>query len=121
MRPPIHGYKDMGRIRIPPLPLALILYDRADGQPWFLTRNEDATEIELSTDLYRHPDRAFFGPFDGPYTNGKRLFVSAGTLQFEDAEGHFSPPVMARGPAFQRLLGRITVEEDEITITPVQL
>lgn len=120
-RPDWHGFKDMGRIRIPPLPSAIHMTDRQTGTVYFLTRNVTATEIVLSSTPYGKTDRVFYGPHDGPYTDGHRLYVENGDLLAEPAENHFSAPVMARGPQFQRLLGRINVVDGQPEITPVQL
>lgn len=81
-----HGYLDMGRPRVPPLPLNILIQDRVTGTFYHLTHTgtPGSLSVSLSATLPAAPDKVIFGPFEGPYVSGRaRLYVSSGALQSE--------------------------------------
>lgn len=92
----VHGYTDIGRIRIPPLPQYIVMTDRADGTRWLLTYNlsegpDGDGRISITDMLPSTPDVLLFGPYDGPYLDGTdqqgrpiiRLLIRSGRLGYE--------------------------------------
>lgn len=81
-----HGYTNMGRVRVPPLPVHIIMTDRDDGTEWVLIHTSDG-EIGVNDEaLGNHKDFQRFGPYDGPYLPRVpqiRLFVRGGRLGYE--------------------------------------
>lgn len=97
----VHGYHDMGRIRIPPLPPIIVMVDRSTGTQYALSHNEAVTSVVLSTDLPgNRKDYQLYGAQEGPYVEPLvRLYVDSGTLNAEivTAAGAVRPVLTRRG------------------------
>lgn len=104
------GYLDMGAIRIPPLPLGVVLTDRDDGTLWLLSHNTDDVfvdglgRISLNTTLLNNArEYRVYGAYDGPLLGANptvRLMVRGGNLGYDTGpspyEGALSSPVHTR-------------------------
>lgn len=77
----IDGEFDMGRYRVPPMPPRIGMTDRVTGLVKVLS--DDGTNLVLADPTRAMPDVDLYGPYDGPYDNGYRLFLSAGVLAAE--------------------------------------
>lgn len=117
MRRVVQGYVDFGGIRIPPLPLNIILTDRDDGTLWYLTYNttEPSSDDEgyisitdtLPTNTNHNPQRIFeaydelyiFDNWDRPML---RLFVRGGYLGYETVTRGEGEAAISNTPTFAR-------------------
>lgn len=112
----VRGLWNMGRPQVPPLPMWIVMEDRATGIQYVLKHTGDpgSLVLDLSTTLPAR-NRAVYGPYEGPYLNGRvRLYIENGTLSSEvpfPAPGNWGPRVFARR-ANQRLLLEITASAD---------
>lgn len=85
-RQTIGGYLFMGKARIPPLPMNIVMTDRTTGTDYFLSHTGDVGSLvaSLSTTIPTKPDTRTYGPYDGPYVDGTiRLYVSNAVLLAE--------------------------------------
>ena len=82
----------MGKARIPPLPLNIVLTDRDDATLWLLshTTSDGVDYIMLTDTIPTTKDVFTYGPYDGPYLTHEhneqevlRLFVRGQRLGFE--------------------------------------
>lgn len=88
----INGYLDMGGMTIPPLPQGVVMTDRVTGKLWLLSHLSTAPVVGgtdgriMITDVLPRPEKyEVYGPYDGPWIQGKyRLLISNGQLGFEN-------------------------------------
>lgn len=115
----IQGYWDMGSIQIPPLPVNIILTDRADGTLWLIEHvtttdpfppGDGFGRIGITTTLPTKPDKITYAAYEEPYVaDGIRLIVRGGRLGFDYDQSDFRITDQAQGGLFIRtpLPGRI--------------
>ena len=110
----------LGRPRVPPLPLASILTDRATGSEYVLSHSGTPGSLTLFLDPnpWPRPDYVVYGEDDGPYANGYRLYIEDATLKAEPASGFYSPDTFTR-KSFDRTFLKIGVTSGNITTTEV--
>lgn len=79
----VDGAPYYGGVRVPPMPHRTALTDRTTGEVKVLSHNEAADTVELVDVNARWPDVHTYGPHEGPYSEGWRLYLDDGTLAFE--------------------------------------
>lgn len=88
MQREVKGFTDMGPIRVPYLPLYIVMEDRDDGTLWALSHGADGEHWAINDELPPAGGTDFkqYGPFDGPYIAGNskiRLLIRGGRLGYE--------------------------------------
>lgn len=99
------GFWDMGKPRIPPLPQAILMWDRSLAQYMLVSHTGEGLNLSFFADPagYNGTDKLAYGPYDGPYLpDGWRLYLEEGALLGEaytrDGAGRefSSPRVLTR-------------------------
>lgn len=109
----IDGHTYLGKQRIPPMPVHIIMEDRVSGVQRSLSHmgNPGSLELDLITPDPRWPDTATFGPFAGPYVGNWRLYLASDVLTAEAMDPrnpHANLRVLTRKD-FERTMLEITV------------
>lgn len=110
----VDGELWMGGVRVPPMPHRTALTDRTTGEVKVLSHNEARTEIELVDVNIRWSDVYTYGPSEGPYSEGKRLFLDDGVLAFEQdlLSINSSSGLILTRRAFDRTVFQLTPDTD---------
>lgn len=127
----IAGYTDMGGVRVPPLPMFIIMEDRASTLPYVLTHTGTYPALVFSASLTLPSTTEYtrYGPYAGPYLNGNiRLFINGGVLnaEFAQATGKVSTQKVLTRRGVEDTLIWITApttwkEGDALTYTPISV
>jgi len=80
------GWTDLGRVRIPPLPVGVVLTDRSSGTEYLLSHTSGGA-VDLVTPVPSAWRGRVQGPYDGPVVQSAagplRLYVEGGVLGYE--------------------------------------
>lgn len=102
------GYLNMGPQQIPPLPMIVVLTDRADGKLWQLTHRVSDERFLLSdapVPVSLRGQVRQYGAFDGPVLGdgpGIRLLVRAGRIGYEMVQSQQGVTDMDNAPVMTR-------------------
>lgn len=96
----VQGFTDLGRVRVPQMPVGMVLTDRATGTLYLLSHDANGALV-LQTPPPVQWHGVAYGPWDGPVLGGpaapRRLYISAGTLGIEAGpSGMASSRIMTR-------------------------
>lgn len=116
----INGEFYMGRPRTPPMPPRIAMTDWLTGQVSVLSHDATGQFLVLAAVDPLWPDVNVYGPYDGPYTNGYRLYLESGCLIAEAAPDFTSAYTLTRR-GFDTTVLRITAPAGVVTITPYDL
>lgn len=107
----IDGMYYMGGNRIPPLPVHIIMTDRATGTHYALSHTgiPGSLTLELTTPDAKWTDIAEFGPQDGPYLGDWCLFIENGILSAQQTTQPQNSLRVFTRKAFERSFLEITV------------
>lgn len=83
----IDGEGDIGRYRVPPMPVRIVLTDRTDGLPYVLTHTGSPGSLVVAVVPWvitpTGNDATVYGPLaEGPYDNGQLLRLISGVISF---------------------------------------